>query len=585
MPKVPIKFVGQAYAMPAVQLDAQNCINWYPTVDQTGKFQTALMPRPGLETWSEDTAGYQVRGMFQLNDILYAVIDNTFYTIDGSGNRVSRGTLKSSVGNVRIIANDNQIFITDTFEGYVYQLIKNDNHDAGEFFIIDSASSQIADAVFTGSGIDDMTSGGTYIGTADKSYRIEIDSAGTPDTFRWSDAGGDTWNASGVQITGDNQILNDGVTVEFIHTDGHTLKDRWDFDASIESAFYVPIIPGYQDTYGIYAKQVSHRWYISELNDFSLVNALDFAQANAWPDNLVTVLSIREELWLICQETTEVWYNTGAAQFPFERRTNLLIKYGCHAPYSVAVGGNNAILWLARNEEGTRSVIMIDGYAPKVVSTEPLNAEFLDYETVDDAIGFVHEWDGHIFYTITFPTEDKTWVYDLNTAMWHQRTSTTTNDLPSSNETRQARWLPNCYSNFNGKHLVGDYQSGKIYKLSRDLYTDNGEYILCERTTRTEQENLNLLYINSLQIDFEAGKGLTTGQGSDPQAMLQVSRDGGRVWGNELWRSMGKIGKYTARAKWNRLGATRSFTLRLRITDSVYRVVIGAVADVEDSKS
>jgi hypothetical protein len=586
MARIPINIVGQSYEMPAKQLNAQTCINWYLTFDRTGKFQKALLPVPGLEVFAADSTHNEVRGLFQLNDILYAVIDNTFYIVDNNGNKLSKGTLNTSTGVVIMIPNENQILITDKYYGYIYQLVTTSSRDAGDFFEITEATSFIGNAVFEGSGLDDMSSGGTYTGSTDKEYVIEIDSAGTgvtPDTFRWSDSGGTTYNATGVSITASDQTLNDGVTVSFLHTQAHTLNDKWSFSVTTDSEFYVPLIPAYQDGYGIYVKQNTNRWYISGINDFSVVNALDYATANAFPDDIQAAISIREELWLIGRQTTEVWYDTGAAEFPFERRTGLIVKYGCDAPLSVAVADNNFLLWLARNEEGARVVVMIDGYEAKIISNEAINAAMNGYDKVDNAFSFVHQWDGHIFFVITFPSADRTWVYDLTTQAWHERRSELDNELPYVTETRQGRWRPSCYSYYKGKHLVGDFESGNIFKLSRSTYDENGTSITRERTSQVTQSKLDRITINSLQIDFEAGKGLNTGQGSDPQIMLEVSRDGGYTWGNELWRSSGKVGEYTHRAKWNRLGTARSFVFRIRSTDPIYNVVLGAVADVEDT--
>ena len=88
----------------------------------------------------------------------------------------------------------------------------------------------IEDAVFTGSGIDDLTSGGTFTGTENRSFVIEIDAAAVPDTFKWSKDGGTTWDVSTVAITGLAQELVEGITVIFLTTTGHTLTDQWSFD-------------------------------------------------------------------------------------------------------------------------------------------------------------------------------------------------------------------------------------------------------------------------------------------------------------------------------------------------------------------
>lgn len=85
---------------------------------------------------------------------------------------------------------------------------------------------------FTGGGLDDMIIGGTYSGTTSLQYKIEIDGEGTPDTFKWSDDGGSTWDATTVNITGAAQTLNNGITITFAATTGHTEGEDWTFTAT-----------------------------------------------------------------------------------------------------------------------------------------------------------------------------------------------------------------------------------------------------------------------------------------------------------------------------------------------------------------
>ena len=68
-------------------------------------------------------------------------------------------------------------------------------------------------------------------------------------------------------------------------------------------------------------------------------------------------------------------------------------------------------------------------------------------------------------------------------------------------------------------------------------------------------------------------------------AMLRYSDDGGHTWSNELWRSIGKIGNYDARARWNRLGASRNRVYELSMSDPVKWVVLGANLEVKRGMS
>ena len=371
MAKIQIPFLGQYYQYKSKQVDASTCLNWYMSSDPTGKFDKFLIPRPGLTKWYADTTKYQNRGALQLNRALYVVIDDSAYVYVTKSYRRKLGTLKTSTGRVNILANDSQIFFTDGRHGYVYQLIKNDDHDAEDFYEIESVTDFIGKVTFYGSGLDDMTNSGSYSGYTNKTYRVEIDTVATPDTFQWSDDGGDTWNETGVAITGSDQLLNDGVYVKFEHITSHTLHDYWEFKTSTDSSFYVPIIPAYQDTYGVYARKVSNYWSISSSENFAQNDALDNARASAWPDDLVAAVSIQEEVWLICENTMEVWYDTGDEGFPFQRRNNLVIPYGCAAAHTVKVGGNNILFFLGKNKESSNVIVRISGYQVEIISTEP----------------------------------------------------------------------------------------------------------------------------------------------------------------------------------------------------------------------
>ena len=103
---------------------------------------------------------------------------------------------------------------------------------ADRYSVTFTGSSAVGAAAFTGSGLDDATSGGTYAtGYQPTTFRVEIDGTGSPDTFKWSEDGGVTWTATGVAITGAAQTLSRGVTVTFGATTGHTAGDYWDIAA------------------------------------------------------------------------------------------------------------------------------------------------------------------------------------------------------------------------------------------------------------------------------------------------------------------------------------------------------------------
>jgi hypothetical protein len=87
------------------------------------------------------------------------------------------------------------------------------------------ASASISADTFGGSGLDDITVGGTYSGEESETIYFEIDATGAPDTFKWKRGNG-AWT-TGVNVDSSAVTINDGITVLWAATTGHTLGDQW----------------------------------------------------------------------------------------------------------------------------------------------------------------------------------------------------------------------------------------------------------------------------------------------------------------------------------------------------------------------
>lgn len=344
--------------------------------------------------------------------------------------------------------------------------------------------------------------------------------------------------------------------------------------------FIAPKIINYQQGYGIYTIDGSQKVQLTKLNDFSNIAALDFNSASGWPDWATGTISSHQELWVFNNQTTEVWYNTGDPNTPFQPRQTLLLQYGCLYPTTIKRLDNSTLMWLTANEHGENLVVKAQGYVPKIVSIAPVSDFIASYDKTD-VFAFAFQEGAHIFYALTFPKADNTWIYDIATDAWFEWKSTITSVLPASSATHQGRWRPNCYCNFAEKHLVGDFDSGNIYYLDWDNYTDNGVVIERELTTRHFQKELKRVTFNEVQYSFEEGVGLPVNQGVNPQVMLQFSKDNGHSWSNEKWRSVGKVGQYAYRARWLKLGDARDWVFRIRMSDPVKWVIVGINAEME----
>lgn len=319
----------------------------------------------------------------------------------------------------------------------------------------------------------------------------------------------------------------------------------------------------FADGYFLTNEPGTGRFYHSSLYDGQTWDALDFATAEMHPDAVVGMIWDHRELWLLGESTTEIWTNTGGT-FPFSRQTP--IETGCGAKYSVAKT-HNTVFWLGDD----RLVYRIDAYTPVPISDDGMAAAIAGYSTVSDAYGWAHTYNGHVMYTITFPTEGATWVYDLKTGAWHERESY-----------GETQYRANCYGYVYDKHLVGDYESGVIYELDPYTHTDAGGTL---RRIATSPP-ITLEKWGMLQIEFEHGIGNTTDPGSDPTAALRWSDDA-KTWSNSHNRTIGKIGEYQSRAVWRKLGQPKRRILgkpgwrifEITVTDPIRWVVIDAHAE------
>lgn len=343
--------------------------------------------------------------------------------------------------------------------------------------------------------------------------------------------------------------------------------------AIADADFPTPSSLTWQDGYFIISKDAADEFYISDTYTPTSWVATEYAAAEGKPDILQRVFMDHLQLWLIGKETTEVWYNSGNATFPFERISGAFIQHGTSAPASVAAG-DNAVFWLNQDNQ----VLRADGFSPRIISTRQLEYQFSQYSSVTDAKGFCYVQDGHTFYVLIFPTGNETWAYDCATTLWHQRQS-----WPILSDGNQGRHRANCYAFFNNKHLIGDYRNGKIYEWKLDTYDDDdgAQAIRASRVWQVIHQDRKNLFFNQLEVEVEAGIGLYTGQGSDPQIMLSWSDDGGHTWSNEHWLGMGAIGEYKKRAVWRRLGRSRNRNFKISISDPIKKYILTAHLEAE----
>lgn len=236
------------------------------------------------------------------------------------------------------------------------------------------------------------------------------------------------------------------------------------------------------------------QFFISDLLDGQVYDATDFATAESYPDNLIRVFADHSQLLLFGSETIEIWFNGGAADFPFVRAQGSVIEQGLGARWSVAKL-DETVVWL--DNEGI--VRRLEGSTPVRISTHAIEYDISrgDWENAS-AWSYVEE--GHQFYVLTVPARDLatqqagTYVYDAATQLWHERKSY-----------RQDYSRSGFYARAYGKHITADIDIGRLYEQRLDVYEEDGEHLVAEMQFPQIQNDGKRFKVHRLQLDVEAG--------------------------------------------------------------------------------
>jgi hypothetical protein len=609
-------FVGAAYEAPSIYQDAQECINFYPEIDPT-KAQgergvVALYPTPGLETVAILPNQEEVRGIRTLSggSQVVTVCGDFAYVMESDYTPKMIGQLNTATGIVGIVDNGVNVYIVDDAYRYTWFIsspssaIFTGSISTTTLTVTSVLSGTIAigQAIF-GQGIAQNTvitalgtgSGGVGTYTVSDSQTVAsttINSVASPAIVTGS-ISGTTLTVSAVT----SGTLKIGQTIEGSGvTDGTIIKAfgtgsggagtytvsasqtvssttiyalNWTVLPSTDGAFEGGGTVDITDNYFVYNKPNSQLWAASDLLS-PITDPLSFASKDGSPDDLVSIIVDRREVYLLGEMSSEVWIDSGAVPFPFTRIPGTSTQQGIAAQWSMSRMGNS-FAYVSKNNRGEAMVVRMNGYFPERISTHAVETTLVN-QNVSDAVAWTYQLEGHEVYVVSFPSigdNGLTWAYDNTTGLWHKW-------LYRNNQNQFERHRGNCCAFFNQQVLVGDYENGKIYQLGRSYYTDDGQPIRRIRRAPHLVSDLQRQYFHELQIQFQPGVGLSTGQGEDPQAMLRWSNDGGSTWSNEYWTSIGKQGKYQNRAIWRRLGWSRDKIFEVSISDPVKAVIVSA---------
>ena len=645
-------FVGPSYVAPSIYVNAEECINFRPEIDPTKQAGqrgvVALYPTPGLTAQIKLQNTAPIRGMRTVSGGQYmvAVCGQYVYVVTANLTPTLIGQLNTSTGQVGITDNGLNIYIVDGTYRYTWRisnpnsasfnasisgttltvtLMKSGTIAIGQnLFGVGLGTEVIITALGTGTGgvgtytlNTSLTIATEPFNTAASAATITASIATTTLTVTAVASGtlyvGQTIQGAGITANTVITALGTGTggvgtyTVSASQTVASETMYALNFSVipTSDGAFTGADVVDIVDNYFIYNNPNTQQYAASGLLS-PITAALSFASKFTGPDNLVSLIADHGQVYLLGEQTSEVWADAGTFPFAFQRIPGSSSQHGIAAKFSVARVGNS-FAYLSRNIRGQAQIVMMNGYFPERISTHAVENTLVNVN-ISDAIAWTYQQEGHEVYVISFPTLDLTWAYDVSTGMWHKW-------LYCDDFNNYHRHRGNCIANFQNMLMVGDWENGIIYELDPNNYTDNGQNIRRLRRAPHLVTDFQRQYFDELQIHFQPGVGIqnpnavipnsapvnqspfyiynnqnytillgsnlvignvTDAPGVSPQAMLRWSNDGGSTWSNEHWVSIGKLGKYKNRAIWRRLGTARDRVFEVVVTDPIKAVIVSA---------
>ncbi len=562
---IPLNMVGSSVFGRHPKIGYEHTFNMFAT-------DNFMVPYPGYKIGLPASSfgnAVTARGLYSSDklDKIVAVFDNRVYLVELTyqqssetiitSNIIQVGTLQTSTGKVYISENNKpQILISDGVALYVYDpsLLQfsvsfTASNSAGklELTLALSHTLGLGEAiVFSGSGTlpTGLTASVIY-------YAIPIDSTHIEVAVSRADA------ISGTAIT---------------YTDVGTPP----FILSTVGPFQSPTLnftPGYitfHDTYFIcaarndatYSPVANNTWRLSLQNDglgwpvtqdgVSYVGTLETK-----PDNTQAVVRFPSRgnmIFVMGNDVTEPWFDTGAQLFPYQRSISMNIDYGCISPGTVTYL-DELVVWLAKNEKSGPIIMASTGDNPEKITTDGIDYKFSQLQNPQDSEAFLYRQDGHIIYHINFYTDNQSYFYDFSTKKIYQASDQGGNYYAMS----QVVFYRNQYfsiSKDRGNFFIFDTTFYTYHNTNADNVPTTYEiprYRICRNIRLPTQD-----YFKITDIGFTIESGEIPNQSLPNETYakvdLSISYDGGATFANAVTQYLPGQAHRRNKLQWWQLG-------------------------------
>lgn len=371
-----------------------------------------------------------------------------------------------------------------------------------------------------------------------------------------------------LETSAGNVFISENLGGQIAITDGLNIY-IFNYNTSGFIKVSVDFLPGYitfQDTYFICADLRTNQWRLSGNNDGTSwpPDASHVGELQTKATNTVACVTLDRQLFIFGQTVAEPWYDVGYQLFPYQRTNYFSIDYGCLSAETIS-SAFGKLVWLGSNEKSGVSLMYTQGSQPVRISNDGLDFVFNNLTRPDDSFGFLFRSNGHVFYLLTFKTDNKSYLFDFETNKFFTLTD-------ENLDHHIAKRI--CF--FNNKYYFISFNDAKLYQMSPDFVSYDGKEIprfrICKNIRLPGADRFILQNIN---ITIESG------YSELPQIVdLSVSRDGGASYGNVVRQTMNPWGKRTNILNFYKMGMANDAVTKFAFWGFQRYVIIDAVASI-----
>lgn len=373
-----------------------------------------------------------------------------------------------------------------------------------------------------------------------------------------------TYASIGAIASQDRCIFSDNGDFMVITSGGSSSNNVYSYDGSTltlatDTDFETPAANTMLNNQWLYDGD-GDRFCVSDAGAPLDIDNLNFASAESAGDDLMRPYAFNQWVYMFGERTIEPWYNSGVGSPPFDRIDNGIMQKGLGALHSVA--NTDQFLYFF-GDDG--NVYQISQTQVRNISS-PEIAHQMNKLSWANVIGNTVQIDGQDFYILSFDNNDLTYAYSEQTSAWFNLSS----------GVGDGRYLGVDFHRVYDKIICFDRTNSNAMELDRDTYTDLGNTIQRRRTlppfnsTKIGLAAGQRILMEKAHFILQSGVGLVTGQGSDPQIMVEVSRDGGYTYEPERWINIGKLGEFLIKAEMYEMMSFYDVVFRITISDPVF---------------